>query len=118
MCPPADLTALPVPIPALATFLRYVARPFPDPPLRTYMKGTFGLKNDHIRSRSVEYYQRIKDQLMTLNPEAGFYLERSWFYVFMSVGAQDAFDLGDHRWQGPGRLFTDQFNLHQLTKEL
>ena len=53
------------------------------PPKRMHACGCFGVSNKLIKSRSVEYYKKILDDIaVDNNPESGHYLERSWHYIF------------------------------------
>jgi len=53
------------------------------PPKRMHACGCFGVSSNLIKTRPVEYYKRILDELaVDNNPESGHYLERSWHYIF------------------------------------
>jgi hypothetical protein len=53
------------------------------PPKRVHGCGFFGVSRKLIKTRSVEYYKKILDDLaVDNNPESGHYLERSWHYIF------------------------------------
>jgi len=53
------------------------------PPKRVHACGCFGVSSKLIKTRSVEYYKRILDDVaVDNNPESGHYLERSWHYIF------------------------------------
>jgi hypothetical protein len=48
-----------------------------------HRNGCFGVSRDLIRTRDVEYYKKILDDVSVHNnPESGHYLERSWHYIF------------------------------------
>jgi hypothetical protein len=53
------------------------------PPKIVHGCGFFGVSRKLIKTRSVEYYKKILDDLdVDNNPESGHYLERSWHYIF------------------------------------
>jgi hypothetical protein len=53
------------------------------PPKRMHACGCFGVSSKLIKTRSVDYYKKILDDLsVDNNPESGHYLERSWHYIF------------------------------------
>jgi hypothetical protein len=53
------------------------------PPKTIHGCGFFGVSRKLIKTRSVEYYKKILDDLAVHNnPESGHYLERSWHYIF------------------------------------
>lgn len=50
---------------------------------RIYYNGIFGISKEFILSRKKEEYSLIiNNELNTINPEAGHYMERSWYYLF------------------------------------
>ena len=51
-------------------------------PLLWYIGACLGCSRGQVKCRTREYYERLRDQLMTLKPEVAYYLERAWFYVF------------------------------------
>lgn len=48
----------------------------------------FAVSRKAIHRRPLEYYKRLKDQLQTLNPIQGFYMETFWYDVFHPQGLQ------------------------------
>jgi hypothetical protein len=55
---------------------------FPSPQFLWYMGACFGVSRLSAARRSREYFERLRDQVSTRNPEAGHFMERSWFYIF------------------------------------
>jgi len=53
---------------------------FPKEPL-WWPAALFCARNDVIRKRPVGFYSSLQKQLMSLNPEKGHFLERSWYYI-------------------------------------
>jgi len=51
-------------------------------PLMWFIGACFGCSRNQIKYRTREYYEGLRDQLMTIKPEVAYYLERAWFYVF------------------------------------
>ena len=52
-------------------------------PVKVHPCGMFAVSRDLIRTRPIEYYKRILNEVSVHNaPEAGHYLERSWHYIF------------------------------------
>jgi hypothetical protein len=51
-------------------------------PLMWFIGACFGCSRNQIKYRTREYYEGLRDQLMTVKPEVAYYLERAWFYVF------------------------------------
>jgi hypothetical protein len=50
---------------------------------RIYYSANFGIRKEYIVSRPLEdYYLLINNELNTINPEAGHYMERSWYHFF------------------------------------
>lgn len=50
---------------------------------RIYYNGIFGVSKKLIQSRPIQDYRIIlNNELSTINPEAGHYMERSWYYLF------------------------------------
>jgi len=48
-----------------------------------YYGACFGVGKKQIQSRSIAFYQKIiNNELQTVNPECGHFLERLWFYIF------------------------------------
>lgn len=42
----------------------------------------FSVRRDRIKSRPIEFYKNLLDQLNSTKPEVAYYLERNWFYIF------------------------------------
>lgn len=53
-------------------------------PAKIYFGANFGVSKDRILSRTKQEYQELIDKEFTnvINPEAGHYMERSWYYLF------------------------------------
>ena len=51
-----------------------------------YMGACFGVSGKCAAHRPRAYYERLRDQVSTSNPEAGHFMERSWFYIFSGIG--------------------------------
>lgn len=51
---------------------------------KIYFGANFGVSKDRILSRKQKEYQLLIDEEFTnvINPEAGHYMERSWYYLF------------------------------------
>jgi len=51
---------------------------------KIYFGASFGVSKDRILSRTKEEYEQLIDKEFTnkINPEAGHYMERSWYYLF------------------------------------
>jgi len=64
-----------------AWFTTYVAPSFPSPVIWA-MAAEFAVTRSCIQKRSLTSYQMIMPTLMHVNPVAGHYCERSWFYIF------------------------------------
>jgi hypothetical protein len=52
------------------------------PPHLWWIGACFGISHNRVKSRTREYYEELRNQLISLKPEVAYYLERSWFYVF------------------------------------
>lgn len=51
--------------------------------INIYFGATFGVSDSRILSRSKQEYKTlIAKELSTINPEAGHFMERSWYYLF------------------------------------
>ena len=62
-------------------FIKYIEDIFPQP-VYWWNGAIFAVKHKYITSRSKKYYINLFNQLTTLNPEVGHYLERAWLYIF------------------------------------
>jgi hypothetical protein len=51
-------------------------------PLTWYIGACFGCSREQIQCRTREYYEGLLEQLQTKSPEAAWYMERAWFYIF------------------------------------
>jgi hypothetical protein len=52
-------------------------------PTKAHASAFFGVSRNLIRTRPIDYYKKILDDLAVhINPGSGFYLERSWHYIF------------------------------------
>ena len=52
------------------------------PPLTWYIGACFGCSREQIQCRTREYYESLLEQLQTKSPEAAWYMERAWMYIF------------------------------------
>jgi len=50
-----------------------------------YMGACFGISRQCAARRPRAYYENLRDQVSTRNPEAGHFMERSWFYIFSGL---------------------------------
>lgn len=52
------------------------------PPLTWYIGACFGCSRAQVQHRTREYYESLLEQLQTKSPEAAWYMERAWMYIF------------------------------------
>lgn len=60
---------------------RYVGAP-PPMQMKVYWGAIFGVRREAILARPKAYYENLIQCVMTPNPEAAHFLERSWYYIF------------------------------------
>ena len=66
------------------TFLRkYISNDLFTYGIKIYPGANFGISKKHILSRPKNFYMDLIDkELSSINPEAGHFCERLWFYIF------------------------------------
>lgn len=60
---------------------RYTGKKF-GRPLLWYVGACFGCSREQVQCRTREYYESLLEQLHTKSPEAAWYMEKAWFYIF------------------------------------
>jgi hypothetical protein len=64
-------------------FTQYINPTFPSDPFRWYPGALFAVNKHNILRHPKSYYEALLDTVSRhIAPEAGHYLERSWYYIF------------------------------------
>lgn len=50
--------------------------------VRWWVAALFAIRNDFISCRPKEYYQKLLNCLLDVNPETVYFLERAWWHIF------------------------------------